>query len=173
MAPQEVIPRPIRLARVLTERLCLKPPVDVMVAIQSVGLSVYEVDLSPKGKGFLGYHDAVDTFGIFVSSHRGPPERRFILAHELGHYVLHEDVVRDAGPSNCLRVPWMEREVTAFAFELLMPEAEVHPICRRLLRAKESVGPPEVAPEQFFGVTREAWCRRINRLGYSCRPHAV
>lgn len=72
---------------------------------------------------------------------RSPERRRFTIAHEIGHWVLHArrgaaktyaqacapgDVRDDGGPRK------REREANAFANELIMPEALISPLATEL-----------------------------------------
>mgnify|MGYP001566217621 CR=1 FL=1 len=62
-----------------------------------------------------------------------PPRRRFVIAHELGHFELHDETNNqlalcteaDAGEQEDAhaRMPVTEREANVFATELLMPKA--------------------------------------------------
>ncbi|MEW5926992.1 MAG: ImmA/IrrE family metallo-endopeptidase [Gemmatimonadota bacterium] len=80
--------------------------------------------------GFLGMHMCVEgQHGIMIKEGQNPGQRRFTIAHELGHFAiphhstpgvrecLEDDLVgvRVSGP--------VEREANEFAAELLMPRA--------------------------------------------------
>lgn len=170
MGTEQVFPRSIRVARRLTQQLALAPPVDVVMAINAVGLAIIEVDTPLGLDGFLAYHAGVDEFGIFVSRARDPSEQRLILAHELGHYLLHEDILRESRQIICPYVPWMEQDASAFAYELLIPEAEAHRTYRLWSARKLNGFECQICPERVFGVTRLAWCWRIRQLGYKHKP---
>jgi Zn-dependent peptidase ImmA (M78 family) len=60
---------------------------------------------------------------MHVSRFAPPDRRRFTMAHELGHLVLHEDSYTDDHG---------EREANAFAAEFLMPAEQIRPQLRRL-----------------------------------------
>ncbi len=57
---------------------------------------------------------------IALSDKGNPMRRRFSVAHELGHLLLHPD----PAPGS----PQHERQANAFAAELLMPAAEIRPL---------------------------------------------
>jgi len=69
-------------------------------------------------------------YAIFVNAHHSEARRRFTIAHEIGHFVLHrshigggimEDVLlRAEGFSNS-----QERQANAMAADILMPKALV------------------------------------------------
>lgn len=89
---------------------------------------------------------------------RSEARRRFTLAHEIGHVVLHGDVhataaARGGGP----RRP-KEREADRFAAELLMPRDMV-------TRAVEEHGPDTETLRALFQVSRQAMQIRLEQLG--------
>lgn len=91
-----------------------------------------------------------------------PGQRRFCIAHELGHFLLHEDRSQLAFCTNEDMLPGYARgseepEANAFAGELLMPEALVR---NRLDPAKLTLGAvASLAGE--FEATRSATIHRI------------
>jgi Zn-dependent peptidase ImmA (M78 family) len=105
-------------------------PVDVKLIAKEIGLEIKAQDLGDnvsgvlfidKGKGVIGYNPS-----------ESPVRRRFTIAHEVGHYVLHrlnkelfvdhkqfKAVFRDSESSTGEFA--QEREANAFAAALLMP----------------------------------------------------
>ena len=84
--------------------------------------------------------------------------RRFAIAHEIGHFVLHpkrcrpeRGAVDEAGRRE-------EREADAFAAELLMPEHLVREAARRH-------GPDAAGLAERFEVGRKTMQTRLRRLG--------
>lgn len=84
--------------------------------------------------GSLARVTRLDHLSCIRVSHRHvePGQRRFSIAHELGHIVLGHDGVgtctwKDKPPTE--RSPLIEQEANAFAAELLLPEARVRPRC--------------------------------------------
>lgn len=107
---------------------------------------------------------------IFVLNASLTPERqRFVLAHELGHMVMHEgEPPREEA----------EREADLFAEEFLMPAAEVRSELREMdLRRAAALKPYWRVPMQslilraeHLGVISNGRCRSLhaymNKLGY-------
>ncbi|MDN3518312.1 XRE family transcriptional regulator [Aquisalimonas lutea] len=62
---------------------------------------------------------------IFLNSDRPADRRRFTLAHELGHLIMHR-----------IPTPTMEDEANAFASALLMPASDIGPQLNRTTLAK-------------------------------------
>jgi len=54
-----------------------------------------------------------------------PEQRRFTLAHELGHIVLNHAAEGRSGPGGKYLSPWCESEANCFAAHLLLPDAAV------------------------------------------------
>ena len=161
----------------------LPVPVEV-IADSHYGLRVEEVQgLATR----LGPPDTIHLSGLLYpvqrvilidaeEAARAPGRRRFSIAHELGHWVLHckdasaeaiwcEDPAVDSGPageaSRSLADPVRELEANAFAAAVLMPSD--------LLLAEDR---PESEDEEYrlagrLGVSREALLRRYETLGHS------
>ena len=146
------------------------PPVDVEeLAASLCRLRVREADdLCP----IAGAAPAVQLSGlllparweIWVRRDEPAPRRRFTVAHEIGHYLLHSDGaavlcrpadVETAQGSERAR----EREANRFAAELLMPEAMVR-------EAAERDGPDPIALAGRFGVSDVAMGFRLVTLGF-------
>jgi Zn-dependent peptidase ImmA (M78 family) len=134
----------------------------------------FEGDLS----GLL-YRDNLDTI-IGVNSNESDKRQRFTIAHELGHFILHEGDqlhvdhnfkvnFRDSISSQGSKL--IEIEANAFAASLLMPEALVR-------EAYETAIPNGVDPfsdddhseevtllAKLFNVSKTAMLIRLGKLG--------
>lgn len=119
-----------------------------------------------------------DSFPLFVLNESLTPERqRFVLAHELGHMVMHEgEPPRETA----------EREADLFAEELLMPSAEIRQQLEAIdLRKAAALKPYWKVPMQslvlraeHLGLISEGRCRSLhaymNKLGYlSIEPNPL
>ena len=102
---------------------------------------------------------------------RWPRRRRFTIAHEVGHWVLHRDdianlvvtrtiehVPRDAAKATTPE-ELREREANRFAAELLMPEERVH-------AAVAADGAEVVALAGRFDVSALSMAWRLYNFGY-------
>lgn len=110
------------------------------------------------------------SFPLFMLNESLTPERqRFVLAHELGHMVMHEgEPPRETA----------EHEADLFAEELLMPAAEIRPQLEALdLRKAATLKPYWKVPMQslilraeHLGLISAGRCRSLhaymNKLGY-------
>ncbi|MCX6373029.1 MAG: ImmA/IrrE family metallo-endopeptidase [Actinobacteria bacterium] len=85
--------------------------------------------------------------------------RRFTIAHEIGHFVLHEERCRPVHYGSVAEAGRAEeREADAFAAELLMPE----PLVREAVREH---GPDVNRLADRFEVGRKAMQARLRELG--------
>ncbi|MFD0940187.1 ImmA/IrrE family metallo-endopeptidase [Pedobacter boryungensis] len=118
--------------QMVTNAKITQAPVDVDVIAKYCGVSVEKTDLGQDVTGLLIAQgdDAV----IAYSANQGEQRRRFTIAHELGHFVLHRDEGTDTVfvdkdfivkyRSNKLYSDLelrQEQEANAFAASLLMP----------------------------------------------------
>jgi hypothetical protein len=158
------------------------PPVPLEVIADShYGLLV---EGAPALGRLVGLPDEVHVSGILLPARRtimvnadeagwAPGRRRFTIAHEIGHWVLHcgagpvasapafcrEAAVGPDAPTGAAPIPAIELEANRFAAAMLMPREE-------LLRRPRPVGvDAEYALAHVFGVSRQALLRRLADLG--------
>lgn len=116
----------INAARVLAKKYNLTPPINVEALIRDMGIILEDTTLDSMS-GFAYQKDGNRVIGI--NSTDGDARKKFTMAHELGHMIVHakDDVTfdknfvyfRDSRSSTGL-LP-KEVEANAFAAELLMP----------------------------------------------------
>ena len=116
--------------KVLKDTNCFTIPVDVITCASEMGIKVNEVDLEEGVSGLFVIKDKVAHIGY----NKNHPEnrRRFTIAHELGHYLLHsketflfvdkEEKVLYRNMESSSGEHQKEREANAFAAALLMPK---------------------------------------------------
>lgn len=133
-----------------------EPPINVVSIAQALEVEVYLVD-EPRGwSGAVDSNEKTGQARIFVDRADPPVRRRFTIAHELGHLLLHESGVafRDRG---CRRGGPKEIQANRFAAGLLMPSA--------MVKAYLSTVPTLADLADVFEVSREAMNRRFKELG--------
>lgn len=151
------------------------PPVNVEGLAEALGVDVHYAYLQPETSGML--ENRGGDYVITVNARDPATRRRFSLAHELGHYMLHRHLVGDGVDDdrayrsteqgryhNTLIGPKEETEANRFAANVLMP----HDLIEREKREK---GLLELAAEeqaravseiaQRFGVSRHALSIRL------------
>lgn len=108
---------------------------------------------------------------IIVNGHHHVNRRRFTIAHEIGHHVLHHDYLvrnvhvdtfvlnRDSSSSD--GVSRREIEANAFAAELLMPMAAMRPFLSIEITDDDTTR----AAAKSFRVSASAFTYRLLNLG--------
>lgn len=149
-------------------------PVDVLEIAAHLNLHVREGDFEGRISGFL-YQDGARTV-IGINRSHGAARRRFTLAHEIGHYMLHSRTttfVDHAAPPTILRrdatsgegTDPREVEANNFAAELLMPADFI----ARDFETVDLATAPEILIQELaqrYGVSVQAMTIRLVRLGH-------
>jgi len=114
-------------------------PVPVVEIAKDMGLKIYETnDFTDAESGSLKREN--DGYVIYIDAKETPTRKRFTIAHEIGHFIMHKDLLHKAGDEfiDTLKQPVIQlqrskkesvqtmREIAAnqFAAALLMPENE-------------------------------------------------
>ena len=102
-------------------------PVDVRGLATALGLKVVEDRLSPNVSGKIERDwFADDAFVITVNASHSETRKRFTIAHEIAHFVLHRDQIGDGVTddgmyrSETLSTS-VERQANQYAADILMP----------------------------------------------------
>lgn len=160
-----------RKARKLLAEVGAQVPVDVNAIAGYLGLSVVEEDLEDSVSGMLVLKNGRGVIGVNENHH--PNRRRFSVAHEIAHYLLHHEsasVFVDANPvffrddDSAAGTKQQEIEANAFASELLVPAAAL-----RERVYQEAVDPYDDAAAhrlaRTFGISAQALTIKLVRLG--------
>lgn len=70
-----------------------KLPVGVIKIANDCGIEVYEKDMGNDISGKITYDKTNKEFYITVNKNNSKERQRFSVAHELGHYFLHKDIL--------------------------------------------------------------------------------
>lgn len=143
-----------------------KVPVDVVAISKNYGISAYVAELDNEVSGAIKYDDKSNTFEIIANKNNAETRQRFTIAHELGHYFLHRDMLKnsDIHIDTLYRIAMQtdkktkeqEKEVDYFAGALLMNRIVIEKLI-------ESYSIEEMA--EIFGVSSSAMTVRLNILG--------
>lgn len=140
-------------------------PVPVVPIALDLGLKVYRVSSWPNSISGMLRRTSADRCAIFVNANHPETRRRFTIAHEIAHYVLHlhliqgdgivEDaLLRAAGLSSAV-----EAQANAFAADILMPW--------KLINDQQSRGVNTIEElAQIFNVSLDAMSIRLIGLSY-------
>lgn len=108
-----------------------KQSVPIVEIAKRMGFKIYQRELEPELSGFIAVDDAIkEKLGsdkaIFVNINDELGHQRFVIAHELAHYLFDYDVKKDKGEyyntyfKNSHK-SFMEMRANKFAANLLMP----------------------------------------------------
>ena len=149
------------------------PPVPIEDLLRLDGIDIQSGDLG-QVSGLIVRGDGGVMVG--VNSKQAPARRRFTMAHEYGHFLLHEGVLshadenfrinyRDAVSSQASNVD--EIEANYFAASLLMPKRFLDEV-QAAEKLDDSEGVADLATK--FGVSPLAMSLRLANLYQSRRP---
>jgi Zn-dependent peptidase ImmA (M78 family)/transcriptional regulator with XRE-family HTH domain len=132
-----------------TWRIPKGPLPDLIALVEAAAVPVYLLDLGHEKLRAISMPGLVGRHVIILNSQLPPSARRFALAHEIGHLVIH----------NGVGSPAMEIEADAFASALLMPAGDIRP---RLRGVKfRDLGPLKA----LWRVSLAALIHRAHQLG--------
>jgi Zn-dependent peptidase ImmA (M78 family) len=159
-----------RVAALLEDHGIDEPPVPVDKLAENLGLEIRVAPLRGDLYGALIRSDHENYIGVNSLNH--PNRRRFTIAHELGHFVLHKGIKVHIDKG--FRVNWRddessqavsdeEMEANRFAAELLMP---IQFLTRDIDRLR-GVGHETVALlARKYKVSSQAMRIRLTGFGY-------
>lgn len=145
----------------LIEPFCRSAPVDLEGMTRVLGIDLdFESELPSNVSGKIRRSDR--GFSIEVNRHHSPARRRFTLAHEIAHYLLHRDLMEQGIVDDAMYRSGfpsaVETEANALAAELLMP--------RDLVRTVYRAGVMDIPHLcKVFGVSEDAMRIRLQKLG--------
>lgn len=118
-------------------------PVKVVALAKAIGIDVFRIeDWDSKISGLIKKKadgDEEDSYEIYVNAGHPDTRRRFTIAHEIAHFMLHKDYIGDGLVDDALYrsglTNRMEREANMLAAEILMPDTLID----RIVEEKELV----------------------------------
>lgn len=118
-----------QLALALRNTLHLPPRVDLNELARSLELGVFEVNTDSFDGALLCSQNRLSGRILVNAAMREEGRKRFTIAHEIGHFIIHRERQISCLPSDIAR--WEdgranpERQADSFASELLLPSAEI------------------------------------------------
>ena len=110
------------------ERYQVQPPVQTVPIANELGLEVFKSRPKTWDSGLSGLIKKMPdgTFNIYVNGDHHVHRRRFTIAHEIAHFILHIDVIGDGFIDDALYrssgvTNHMERQANNMAANILMP----------------------------------------------------
>lgn len=137
-----------------------KIPVQVIDLANDLGLKVYMVPNWPDDlSGMVRKNeDAVGGFDIFVNQNHSETRRRFTIAHEIAHVVLHPHLIGDGITDDALLRSGLSNDVEAqanrLAADILMPRDALNS------RLKKGINSVYILADEF-SVSDQAMAIRL------------
>lgn len=144
-------------------------PTPLVSMAKDLGIKIYETyDLKDNQAGLI--RKEKDNYVIYLNIHDSSRRKRFTIAHEIGHFILHKDILEKRELIDDIRQPILNRntdksqkekqqieiEANIFAANILMPEKEF----KKKFNQSNSV--EEVA--KYFSVSTAAAAIRAKDL---------
>lgn len=114
--------------KVIREFTSRPPPVQTIDLAKALGINVYYVEWPNDVSGRIQRDDTNggdSGYAILVNKNHHPNRRRFTIAHEIAHYVLHQDLIGDGIYDDALYRSGLpqkvEFEANKLAADILMP----------------------------------------------------
>lgn len=142
-------------------------PVSVIAIAIDLGLKVHLVSQwDNQISGMIrkdSSHGGESGYAIFVNDKHAETRRRFTIAHEIAHFILHQDLIGDGIVEDALlRASGLnnsvERQANSMAADILMPW--------HLLDVEITKGRTIEALASLFKVSRDAMSYRILGVSY-------
>jgi hypothetical protein len=121
--------------RSILQRHLSQTPVRLGALARDLGLEVFKSPLKPGISGLIEPSATAESgFRIRVNRHESVERQRFTLAHEISHYLLHRDFIRNGVIDNTLYRSSLsskqEIEANRLASKIVMPDASVDELRR-------------------------------------------
>lgn len=136
-------------------------PVDVHAIMNAIGVDVREQP-DVENSGTIFWDETQQRWSVVLRAQESWVRKRYTLAHELGHYILHLEngARKDLAPLHrptTKSVGHIEREANQFAADLLMPEYLVRGLWQDGYRVESMAAK--------FLVSKAAMSWRLHDLG--------
>jgi Zn-dependent peptidase ImmA (M78 family) len=130
------------VSMILSEHLQTAPPVDMRALAGKLGLELVEMRLPDDISGKIERDGNI--YRVTVNAAHGERRKRFTIAHEIAHYVLHRDlfdkgIVDDALYRSANMPDAIERQASHYGASLLMPDHLVRKFWETGPRTKEAL----------------------------------
>jgi Zn-dependent peptidase ImmA (M78 family) len=77
----------------ITEKFANQYPVPVIAIANELGISVFESVDFANGEAGLIRKEEDGSYAIYLNALDAPTRQRFTIAHEIGHFILHKDLL--------------------------------------------------------------------------------
>lgn len=122
--------------RAILQRHLSETPVKLGALANDLGLEVFKSSLRPGISGLIEPSEtATSSFRIKINRHESVERQRFTLAHEISHYLLHRDLIRNGVIDDTMYRSSLsskhEIEANKLASKIVMPDNAVANLRRK------------------------------------------
>lgn len=154
----------------------INPPVPIKKIVKKLGLAIIPYDFGENISGALFVEN--DKAYIGINQNESLVRCRFTLAHELGHFVLHNEEKNSIFVDNKnIQILFrhsenpkdiIEKEANVFAANLLMPDFMIKNSLRLILKENITLTDDEIVKllAKEYKVSQVAMSYRLLNLGY-------
>jgi len=147
--------------------------IDVVKLANALGIVVYGADLDDDVNSWIEYEKEENQFCIVVNKNHSPQRQYFSISHEIGHFVLHNDQIKEKGKvgrqdEHSLTAK-EEQEADELGAEILMPKELIREYAKDDLKIQDNTPVTQKIIKQiarYFDVSKEASIMRMRNLGY-------
>ena len=157
--------------RLLKDLQIIKPPIPVEKVARHIQAEVRFSPLDDEISGMVFVKKGVPVIGVNSMHH--PNRQRFTIAHEIGHLILHRDIVESSvhvdkeyrvlmrDPNASRGIHKIEIAANQFAAELLMPRSLLEPMLQGKVFDLDDETWLETLSRRFR-VSKQAMSHRLN-----------
>ncbi|RYB03625.1 ImmA/IrrE family metallo-endopeptidase [Lichenibacterium ramalinae] len=144
-----------------------RPPIKVVSLAHDLGLKVYRTELPEKVSGMIKKDDEEggdSGYAIYVNEMHSETRRRFTIAHEIAHFILHKKIIGDGVVEDALLRSdalsnAVEIQANSLAADILMPNDLIK-------KAKKDGYKTITELAEYFNVSRDAMAIRLYKMNY-------
>lgn len=159
------------LTETINEKFKAQDYIDVVKLAHSFGIEVYGRDFKDNTSSYIEFDDN-KRFNIYVNKYHSKERQRFSIAHEIAHFILHEDEIKKnkkvAREDVASLSKKEEMEADNLAASILMPEKWIEKFLKQLKANKNQKLDEFVieAVARKFNVSIPASIVRLRELKY-------
>ena len=116
--------------------------IDTVKLANLFGIEVVPENWKDDSSAYIKFDDSNDKFIIFVNTNHSKERQRFSIAHEIAHFILHKEIIKELKQvdRNSLRslAPEQEKAADKLAAKILMPDNLVEEYLTQLHITKQN-----------------------------------
>lgn len=142
----------------IIERFQKQAPVDVLGLADALGLQVWEDDINPFSGALKKdpLHGGISGYSLIVNAVEPLPRKRFTIAHEIAHFILHRDQLVHGDIEETLYrgglSDRLETEANKLAADILMPLSLIEDLINKGITSIEELAEALEVSKTAIGI---------------------